>query len=79
MDQQQPEPIQAEPVGPAPLAYGRPARSWWKRPRWHMAIGLCLLAFGYGLTLTYWPGPPILMAAGGLLIGMSVPLPGDAD
>ena len=75
MSQRSEEPVEAEPVDPAPLAYGRPGRRWWTRPRWQLAIGLCLLAFGYGITLTYWPGPPLFMAAGALLIGLAIPLP----
>ena len=70
------EPLDAEPVErPAELDYGRPRQPWWNRPRWHLALGIGLVAFGYGLTLTYWPGPPLLMACGGVLIGLAVPLP----
>ena len=60
---------------PAPLDHGRPRRSWWRRPRWHLGVGLASLAFGYGLTLSWFPGPAIFMGFGGLLIGLAVPMP----
>ena len=73
------DPVEAEPVEAEPLPYGPPRRPWWRRPRWHLALGLASLAFGYGITLSYWPGPSIFMGFGAFLVGLSVPLPGDGE
>lgn len=83
------QPIEAEPVGspsppprPPPLNYG-PAgeppwrfwtRQWWTQPRHQMAAGLALLGFGWACTLTYWPGPPLFVAAGAFLVGLALPV-----
>lgn len=67
----------AREVGSSTLAYERSSRPWWRQPRWQMAVGIGCLAFGYGLTLTYWPGPPVFMGFGCLLLGLAVPLPDD--
>ena len=72
----EPQIAEAQEVAPRPtLSYGHHQRTWWRQPRWHMALGMGCLAFGYGLTLTFWPGPPMIMGLGGFLIGHAIPLP----
>ena len=50
---------------------------WWRRRRNLMSAGLGLFGLGLGLALSYWVMPGLLMAAGGFLVGLALPIRGE--